>query len=284
MDQMNTTMNYPLSALVMVAPNGARRTKADHLRIPLSIEETARVAAECFEAGAGAVHAHVRDAAGRHILDADLYRALIDAVRREAGPEMVLQVTTEAVGQYTPQEQMALVEDLKPEAVSIALREMMPDDNHEIIASRFYRACHERAIAVQHILYDLADVDRLMSLRSRGVLPDGTGAALVVLGRYADGATEMANLAPAIQRLRPGGNEDLSIMVCAFGQVETAALAASLAFDGHARVGFENSIQRPDGTPASDNSESVRRVVALADGLGRRRADRGAAMRVLGGR
>jgi len=143
MDQMNMAASYPSPALIMVAPNGARRSKADHPHIPLDVQETARVAVECFEAGATAIHAHVRDVAGQHILDAGLYRTLIEAVRRQAGPDLVLQVTTEAVGRYTPRQQMALVEDLRPEAVSIALREMMPDDSHEIIASRFYRACQD---------------------------------------------------------------------------------------------------------------------------------------------
>ncbi|MCP4818606.1 MAG: 3-keto-5-aminohexanoate cleavage protein, partial [Shimia sp.] len=31
---------------------------------------------------------------------------------------------------------------------------------------------------------------------------------------------------------------------------------------GHIRVGFENNICRPDGTPARDNAENVARIAA----------------------
>jgi uncharacterized protein (DUF849 family) len=45
---------------IMVAPNGARKTKRDHPRIPLSAEEIAKEAAACAVAGVQAVQLHVR--------------------------------------------------------------------------------------------------------------------------------------------------------------------------------------------------------------------------------
>ncbi|MEF9602808.1 3-keto-5-aminohexanoate cleavage protein, partial [Paracoccus sp. PXZ] len=80
-------------------------------------------ARECHAAGAGGIHAHVRDAEGRHVLDAGLYAELIAELAR-AVPEMAVQITTEAVGRYSPAEQRALVARLRPAAVSVALREI----------------------------------------------------------------------------------------------------------------------------------------------------------------
>ena len=114
----------PLS-LIMVAPNGARRTKADHSALPMTIAETVVAAKACLEAGAGALHAHVRDLTGAHVLDAGLYRELLSEMR-VAVPQMQVQITTEAVGKYTPEEQRELVYKVKPDAVSIAIREMGP--------------------------------------------------------------------------------------------------------------------------------------------------------------
>ena len=68
--------------VVMVAPNGARRTKADHPNLPLIPAEIAREAERCAAAGASVLHLHVRDEDGRHSLDPRLYLAAIDAVRR----------------------------------------------------------------------------------------------------------------------------------------------------------------------------------------------------------
>ena len=74
---------------IMVAPNGARRTRADHPALPITPEEIAATARACQAAGAGAIHAHVRDDAGRHVLDAPLYRRLIGLVG-EAAPGMAI--------------------------------------------------------------------------------------------------------------------------------------------------------------------------------------------------
>src|SRR5690606_18666219 len=110
-----------------VAPNGARRTKADHPRLPMSVDEIARDAVEALEAGAAMIHLHVRDRDGAHTLDAELYRQAMTAVRKAVGNDMVVQITTEAVGRYSAAEQIAVVDALQPESVSIALREILPE-------------------------------------------------------------------------------------------------------------------------------------------------------------
>ena len=72
----------------------------------------------CHAAGAGILHAHVKDEDGKHVLDAGLYRQLMDGLRA-AVPDMLIQITTEAVGIYSPQQQYDLVFGLKPDFVSV---------------------------------------------------------------------------------------------------------------------------------------------------------------------
>ena len=55
--------------LIMVAPNGARKTKADHPALPITPAELAATASACLEAGAAAIHLHVRDRDGGHTLE-----------------------------------------------------------------------------------------------------------------------------------------------------------------------------------------------------------------------
>ena len=117
--------------IITVAPNGARRGKADHPAIPLTPTEIGIEAARCKEAGAAMIHLHVRNADGRHSLDPVLYRAAIAAVRTEAGSDLIVQVTTEAVGLYTPDQQIAAMQALQPEAFSVAVRELIPDTASE---------------------------------------------------------------------------------------------------------------------------------------------------------
>src|SRR5690606_19967729 len=88
---------------IAVAPNGGRRTKADHPALPITPADLARTAAECLEAGAAMIHVHVRDQEQQHLLDADAYRQAIDAIRAEVGQRMVIQITSESLGQYGPE-------------------------------------------------------------------------------------------------------------------------------------------------------------------------------------
>src|SRR5262245_31260768 len=152
--------------VVMVAPNGARRTKADHANLPITPAEIAGEAARCARAGASVLHVHVRSDDGRHTLDAGRYQAAIDAVRRKVGERMVIQITTEAVGRYGPAEQMAMVRELHPEAVSLALAELISDEGAASEATEFLAWLRHERIAPQYILYTPDEVVRLHDLRA----------------------------------------------------------------------------------------------------------------------
>ncbi len=249
---------------IMLAPNGARRTRADHPALPETVAQTVAAATAAHQAGADALHAHVRDAGARHMLDAGLYRELLEEMARVV-PEMPVQITTEAVGRYSPAEQRALVRELHPEGVSVALREMWPDPGPDAEAQRFYAETEEAGIALQHILYAPDQVARLASLWAEGLIP-APRQVLFVLGRYApptlarpeelDGFLEAA-------RALPG---DVQWAACAFGRTEQACLLRAAELGGGMRIGFENNIERPDGSPARDNAAQVTALVeALRD-------------------
>ena len=254
--------------LIMVAPNGARRTKADHPALPVSIADTVAAAKACFEAGAGALHAHVRDADGAHVLDAGLYRELL-AEMRSAVPGMLVQITTEAVGRYSPEEQRALVRAVVPEAVSIALREMMP--NGDVAAAEaFYAWLRGRGSAVQHIVYDPGDLTKFFDLAEAGVLPGNSHQLLFVLGRYAvDQQSTPEDLEPFLKTLAERRGElSLDWAVCAFGHRETDCLVEAVRRGGKARIGFENSLWNQDGTVAADNADRVSELVGALTAAG----------------
>lgn len=252
--------------LIMVAPNGARRTTADHPALPVTIDQLARTAAQCLEAGAGAIHVHVRDKYQNHVLDAELYRAAIEAVGRETNGNMLVQITTEAVGRFTPQQQRDVVRDVMPQAVSIALGEMVPDAGEEQNAAELYLFLHNADIAVQHIIYDVDGIERFADLARRGIIAGDGHALLFPLGRYAEGQqSDPASLVPFIAKLAECGlQESCDWAVCAFGVGETRSLAAAMAMGGRVRVGFENSLWHADGSVAQNNAERVAAIAEIA--------------------
>lgn len=242
---------------LMVAPNGARRGKADHPALPLTLPEIVETARACHAAGADGLHLHLRDAEGRHLLDAGAYREALAELRR-AVPGMAVQVTTEAAGAYEPPVQRAVALGSGADLVSVALREMAAEKAE---APGFYAACAERGIAVQHILYEAADFDLLARLVPDG-LREAPGLQLIfVLGRYSDGQeSDARDLVPFLDRLA-AREAPADWALCAFGRAETDCLRAAHAAGGKLRVGFENSLRHADGCVARDNAERVRAVV-----------------------
>lgn len=253
-------------AILAVAPNGARKTKADHPALPMTPDEIAHCAAACAEAGAAMIHLHVRDAKGAHTLDADAYRAAIAAIRGAIGENIVIQVTSEAVGIYKPAQQMAMVRDLRPEAVSLGVREIVPDAAHETEAAKFFEWMRQERILPQFILYSAEDVARFDDLVARGVVPSGRHFVLFVLGRYTAGQKSVpGDVVPFLTANR----ENRPWAICAFGAREAACAMTAAALGGHVRVGFENNTLLPDGRVAPDNAALIDTAARAVESFGR---------------
>ena len=269
---------------IMVAPNGARKGHDDHPNLPITIDAIAADALACHEAGAQAIHMHVRDDAGRHSLDANRYIAATAAVREKVGPDLIVQITTEAVGMFRPDEQIAVVRAVKPEAVSIAVKELIPDASAEAAAADLYKWAYDLRIAVQHIIYTAEEFDRLLDLMTRGIVPGRRHSLIFPLGRYAVAQeSDPAELIPFLAKAREhGGSDRFTWFVCAFGASETASLVATAALGGHCRIGFENSFINSDGSTASCNAERIRDLRHGLAGISRPRASRAEALKALG--
>lgn len=240
--------------LIASAPNGARKTQKDLPNIPITPAEVARTAMECKAAGAAMMHLHVRDDAQKHSLDVGRYREMLSEVRASVGDDMLLQVTTEAVGIYTARQQMDMIRNLVPEAVSIAVREIAPKEADLDNLKAFFEFMREASISPQFILYAPEDVERFNELVRAGVLPGERFPVLFVLGRYTAGqVSQPSDLLPFL-----GASPYVSEwMLCAFGAYENACILTGAGLGGHARIGFENNHLKVDGSPASNNAELI---------------------------
>jgi 3-keto-5-aminohexanoate cleavage enzyme len=240
---------------IAVAPNGGRRSKSDHPALPIAPDELARTAERCRDAGAAMVHIHVRDRDGRHSLDADAYRAATAAIRDRVGNSLVVQVTSESLGIFAPEQQMEAVRQVRPEAVSLALRELVPDAMHEPAFAAFLDWLRAEQVMPQIILYSPEEAVRLREMVKRGLVPFAEVPVLFALGRYRAGETSRPD--DLLPFLAPDVAPFDEWMVCAFGRHETACVTAAALFGGDVRVGFENNLHLPDGKLASGNEDLV---------------------------
>ena len=241
--------------VVIAAPNGARLDKSGHASVPLTTQEIADCAADLARVGVSVLHLHVRDDRGGHVLDAGRYLEATSAIRERIADRLVIQVTTEAVGRYDRWQQMDLVRKLRPEAVSLALRELCPDVAAEAEAGEFFRELVETGTWPQFILYSPAETARFERLRQEGFFATGTPFALFVLGRYSDSLQgDPSELDAFLATFRAGA---FPWAVCCFGPAEAAAARRAAEAGGHVRIGFENNQLLPDGVVARDNAQLV---------------------------
>ncbi len=148
------------------------------------------------------IHLHVRGADGAHLLDAEAYRAAISGVCNAVGDRLVVQITSESQGRYAPGQQMAVVLETNPEAVSLALRELAPEAKDEKLFADFLLRLKRMRIWPQIILYTPEEAVRLADMQKRGVVPFNDIAVLYALGRYTLLRTAAPSRPAAVPRAR----------------------------------------------------------------------------------
>lgn len=241
---------------IMVAPNGARRGKADHPALPITTPEIVATAQACFAAGADAMHLHIRDDQGNHSIDAGRYAEVLTELAAQV-PDLAVQITTEAAGIFDVPAQFNCLRDLRPDWASISVREIARAPE---LAAKIYATCADQGTKVQHILYGLDDIDLLREWQGNGTVSADQTDVLFVLGRYTTGqVSSPADLDPFLDAMRDAKNW----MICAFGAQEHECLAYAAKRGGALRVGFENSLTDAQNHPHLDNAASIKALRAL---------------------
>ena len=246
---------------IMVAPNGARRTTSDHPAIPVTIDQIVRTAKACDAAGAGAMHFHVRDAGQQHVLDAGLYKEAL-AELETAVPHMHLQITTECIGKYSPEDMRTLAYNVIPPGISIGIIEMIPDGQPTVEDIRLYKTLYEAGTRIQHICYFPEHLDIVRQIMDKANLPEDDIWCLFTIGHYSGRVSRPEMINTFLDKL-----DQLNLSpdwaICAFAEQEQICLEQAVSRGGKVRVGFENSLFMPDGSIAEDNAARVAAARAL---------------------
>ena len=218
-----------------------RRTREETPRVPLSAEELARDAAACVAAGAACLHVHPRDADGRETLDPDVIDAAAAAIR--AAARVPVGVSTGAWMEEDPERRASLVGAWsEPDYASVNLSE-------------------PGAVAVMHaLLYAGIEIEAGLYRVSHAetLAASGLGDRLERILIETSDLAEAAAIHEALDRhgldaprLQHGDDE---------GVWEALEDAVRRGLD--TRIGLEDALVLPDGTPAG-NEELVRAARAL---------------------
>ncbi|MHB9757414.1 3-keto-5-aminohexanoate cleavage protein [Streptomyces sp. BYX5S] len=223
--------------------NGARiRAECSHL--PVTPDELATAARGAVAAGAEDIHLHPKDGDGRDTLDAIAVAAAVDAVRT-AVPGVPVGVTTGAWA----------TEDPRVRAAQVRAWTVLPDHAsvnwHEDGATEVAAALLDQGVGIEAGLYSGTPAAR------RFMDWPGSHRVLRILAEITENDPQEAIHASddLLAELRSAATP-----VLLHGE-DTAAwpvlrLAASRGLD--TRIGLEDVLHLPDGTPAPDNATLVR--------------------------
>ena len=279
-------MDYPTILTCAVTGNLTTPQQTPHLPITPS-----HIAQECLaaaEAGAAAVHIHVRNPdTGEPSMELDLYDQVVDAIRRH-NSQLIIDLTTGPGGRFVPddddpkvagpgttlmrpEQRVQHIAALKPDICSLDLNTMNSGDqvviNTPRNVARMARVIRDAGSVPELECFDSGDLVLAKKLIADGVL-DGPGLFTVVTGvRYAlPFSTESLSFA---RSLLPSGAQWSAF---AIGRQAFQAVAQSFLLGGNVRIGLEDTIYLDKGRLAQSNAELVSKARRIVEDLGGRLA------------
>jgi uncharacterized protein (DUF849 family) len=236
------------------------------------------------EAGAAAVHIHVRDPkTGKPSMALELYREVFDQVRR-ANPELIINLTTGPGGRFIPsvddprvaapgstlvppEQRVEHVRVLKPDVCSLDLNTMNSGADVVINTPRNVRIMaqimREAGVKPELEIFDSGDMHLARDLIADGTL-DGPGMWTFVTGVKYGFSSSPETLLYA-RSLLPAG-----AIWSAFGigRFEFPIVAQAWLAGGHVRVGMEDNIYLEKGVLAQSNAQLVAKAKRIIEDLG----------------
>jgi uncharacterized protein (DUF849 family) len=243
--------------LLQAALNGPYTT-SHHPAMPMTAAELAADAVACRQAGAGAFHLHPRDADGIERMAATVVDEVVRTVRHGLGSVGVtcpVGVTTGAWIEPELAHRIGLVAAwTEPDYTSVNLSE---DGSIELA-----EALLTAGIGVEAGVWTVADAQLLV--RS-GLLGRLTRILVEPLGSSPRDALAEVH---GIHRVLDAAGPEEPRLQHGDGEATWPLISDAVARGLDTRVGFEDTLLLPDGTPARSNAELVRAARELGAGRG----------------
>jgi uncharacterized protein (DUF849 family) len=235
--------------------NGPREP-SEHPALPVTPAAIAADAAAAVAAGADALHIHPKDPAGHDTLEPDVVAAVLEAVRA-AVPGVPVGVTTAAPAAPGPAERIDLVRNwtVRPDFASVNWHEPGSPDLAETLLGI--------GVGVEPGLWQPGAVSAWRSWPLRG-------RCVRVLLEITEDLPPGEAVAAARRLMTSLGPDADGIPVLLHGEGTSAWPVFGVAVrEGlQARIGLEDALVLPDGSPASGNANLVTAARALIAGSG----------------
>ena len=274
-----------MEALVIKACLNGMRGREVNPRVPWTPEEVAAEARRAAEAGATAVHFHARSADGRISYDPAWYAEADKRIRDAC--DVVINHTTARLPDAPIEAVLATIRDtpeptdavsLNPGQIVMAMplqngtRRTLPIPNSYDEVRQIVAVCRERGIATEPTALDTGFLSNIAMLVEDGILEVPRYLLLEFSGRFGDGMQLMPGNARSYTFLTDCVREVFpSAAWVAHGIEDSVYTIGRLAIEGgaHLRIGFEDRVTLPNGSPAASNAEMVDWAAEVARATGR---------------
>ena len=270
--------------ILTCAVTGNLTTPEQTAYLPVTPEQISIACIEAHDAGAAAVHIHVRDPkTGKPSMDVDLYAQVVETLRKER-PELIINLTTGPGGRYVPstddpkvfaagtsllppEARVDHIAALRPDICSLDLNTMNSGEqvvmNTPANVRRMAKVIREAGVVPELECFDTGDLVLAQQLIADEHL-QGPGIYSFVMGvRYSlPFNTQAMQMALS---LIPRGAEWTAFAV---GRHAFQAVAQAYLLGGNVRIGLEDTIYLDRGQLARSNAELVTKARRIVQDLG----------------
>ncbi|SHJ32490.1 3-keto-5-aminohexanoate cleavage enzyme [Dethiosulfatibacter aminovorans DSM 17477] len=264
--------------IITAALTGAEVTREQQPNLPLTPDEIAEAAYECYKAGASIVHVHARDEEGNPTQSYDVYKEIKEKIAEKCN--VIFQPSTGGAVWHSAEERMQPIE-LSPEmaTLSTGTTNFGPDVfmNTEEYILKFANRMKELGVKPEIECFERGMINNAVKLAKKGILntPMHFDFVLGVPGACPGEPRDLIYFADSI----PAGS---TWTVAGIGRYEMPLAAQAITMGGHVRVGFEDNVYIEKGVLAESNAQLVEKVARMAKELGRQVATPDEAREILG--
>lgn len=267
--------------IITAALTGAVTPKELNETIPLTPEEIAEDAYNCWKAGAAIVHLHMRDDKGIGTMDKERFKKTIELIKAHKDCDVIINCTTSGAINPTDEERMAHIYELRPEMGSYdaGTFNWMPGTvfmNSPQFLEKLGKCYMETGVKPEIEIFDTGMLGITQYYQKKGLLPEKLHYqfCLGVLGGM-EATVENLNI------LRSRIPADATWSAFGIGKGHMPIMYATLALGGHIRVGLEDNVYYARGVKAT-NVMLVERAVKAVELYGNKVATPSEAREILG--
>ena len=274
-------LNDKRKVIVTAALTGAVTTKKDNPNLPTQPEEIAASALACCDAGASAVHIHVRDDNDAASMRFDKFAETVKLIR-DAGSPLVLNLTSSGGQGFSWEERNRPFRELKPELASFDAGTMNWLNSVVFMNEpEFLELCGKEMIAAgvkpEIEIFDIGMLNTAKYYIRKGIIQEPAHFQLC-LGAAGGMEATTENLLYLVNHLP----EKCTWSAFGIGKGANEIMMAALALGGNVRVGLEDNVYYNKGQLAESNQQFVARVKRIVEELGKTVATPDEARQILG--